>query len=180
MPKYTVKNVKTFRGMEGEGYNATLYRDGKKVCEVIDDASGGEVNFQWADAFKKIDGPSVRGERVEIHGFNYKDEPYTYKGTPEEKLFVEHVNVLTYKCPFTGTYSRMSRDIFIAQLIDGIAIERECKKNIVVTVEGEDGYTIFKLPFNAGNAVRVAAKMEKEGKKITEWVNHRYASAVGQ
>ena len=44
---YEVKSVKTFMGTEGYGYNCNLYRDGKKVAEVIDTADGGAVNFYW-------------------------------------------------------------------------------------------------------------------------------------
>ena len=29
---YTVKNVKSFRGMEGQGFNATLCRGDKKIA----------------------------------------------------------------------------------------------------------------------------------------------------
>lgn len=32
---YTVKKIKTFRGHEGEGFNAELYRDGKKISRKI-------------------------------------------------------------------------------------------------------------------------------------------------
>jgi len=39
---YTLKNIRTFKGMEGMGgFNATLYRDGIKIGEVINDDSGG-------------------------------------------------------------------------------------------------------------------------------------------
>lgn len=48
-PTYAVKGVKTFVGMEGHGYNATLYRDGKKAAFVVDDASGGPLQVEWAD-----------------------------------------------------------------------------------------------------------------------------------
>jgi len=44
---YTVRNVKTFIGMEGHGFNATLCRDGKPIAFVIDDANGGCLHFQW-------------------------------------------------------------------------------------------------------------------------------------
>jgi hypothetical protein len=44
---YTVRNVKTFIGMEGQGFNATLCRDGKPIAFVIDDANGGCFHFQW-------------------------------------------------------------------------------------------------------------------------------------
>lgn len=46
MSKYTVKGIKTFRGMEGQGFNATLYRDGKKVGLVIDEGNGGSFLYE--------------------------------------------------------------------------------------------------------------------------------------
>lgn len=74
MASYTVKNVKTFIGNEGHGFNATLHRGKKKVAFVCDDASGGEVHFDWMLG---------SGETVsEI----FSDE--------EEKLFSEHCQSL--------------------------------------------------------------------------------------
>jgi hypothetical protein len=45
--KLTVTKVKTFRGMEGTGYNAVLCLDGTPVAYVIEEGSGGEPNFDW-------------------------------------------------------------------------------------------------------------------------------------
>ena len=45
--KYELKAVKTFRGMEGQGFNANLYRDGKKVALVMDSAHGGCYDYEW-------------------------------------------------------------------------------------------------------------------------------------
>jgi len=42
----TVKGIKSFRGMEGYGFNATLYRDGKKLGLVIDGGCGGSMLFR--------------------------------------------------------------------------------------------------------------------------------------
>lgn len=44
-PTYHVKNLKIFRGMEGQGFNATLYLGKQRLGTVIDDASGGPVVF---------------------------------------------------------------------------------------------------------------------------------------
>lgn len=46
---YSVKGVKNFRGNEGYGFNATLYRDGKAIAFVIDDANGGVYSYEWKD-----------------------------------------------------------------------------------------------------------------------------------
>ena len=45
--KYEIKKLKTFKGMEGGGYNCDLYRDGIKVAEIIQSGDGGETNIQW-------------------------------------------------------------------------------------------------------------------------------------
>lgn len=46
---YNVKGIKSFIGMEGSGFNATLYRGKKKVAFVIDSAQGGDYDYQWYD-----------------------------------------------------------------------------------------------------------------------------------
>ena len=45
--KWTVDNVKTFRGRDGHGFNARLLRDGVPVAYVIDAADGGPFRFEW-------------------------------------------------------------------------------------------------------------------------------------
>jgi len=40
---YSVKKVIEFEGMDGSGYNATLYRGSKKIAFIIDEGNGGEL-----------------------------------------------------------------------------------------------------------------------------------------
>jgi hypothetical protein len=44
---YTIRNVKTFTGMEGPGFSATLCRDGRPVASVLDEAVGASLLFHW-------------------------------------------------------------------------------------------------------------------------------------
>jgi hypothetical protein len=44
---YTLTKIKTFRGMEGQGLNATLMHNGEAIAFVLDDANGGEVHFDF-------------------------------------------------------------------------------------------------------------------------------------
>lgn len=46
---YAITKIKTFRGNEGFGLNATLTRDGKPIAFILDDANGGPMDFDWAD-----------------------------------------------------------------------------------------------------------------------------------
>ena len=53
--KLEVKNIKTFRGMEGMGFNCTLYIDGRKAGMVIDDARGGSYHYEISgDDYKNL------------------------------------------------------------------------------------------------------------------------------
>lgn len=49
--KYSIKGIKSFQGMEGYGFNATLLRDGKPVAFCIDEGCGGEVRIEWKDGY---------------------------------------------------------------------------------------------------------------------------------
>lgn len=42
----TLRNLKTFNGLEGQGFSATMYVDGVMTAEVIDDANGGCYNIR--------------------------------------------------------------------------------------------------------------------------------------
>ena len=45
-PKVELKNVKTFRGMEGYGLNADIWINGVKCMFVMDEANGGEFDYE--------------------------------------------------------------------------------------------------------------------------------------
>ena len=43
----TIKKLKLFQGMEGEGFNLDLYLDGKKIAFVMDGGNGGVFNYDF-------------------------------------------------------------------------------------------------------------------------------------
>ncbi len=51
-PAYTLAKVKTFRGMEGQGFSATLVRvaDKAAIAEVLDEGRGGAMRIVPANA----------------------------------------------------------------------------------------------------------------------------------
>ncbi len=51
---YTVKNVKSFQGREGYGFECSLYKDGKKIGTVTDTAGGGMTDFYLNKGEKEI------------------------------------------------------------------------------------------------------------------------------
>jgi hypothetical protein len=44
---YTIKNLKTWSGMDGYGYSATIYCDGKEVGTILQEGSGAPDFYRW-------------------------------------------------------------------------------------------------------------------------------------
>jgi len=156
---YTIKNVKSFRGMEGLGFNATLYRDKKRVCLVMDSAQGAEYNFEWAD---------WKAEGVVIKGTNRLGTEYSYKVTPEEKKFEDFLETLPkVKNCITGKLQTASADGFIAQLVDEWEsrkwLKRQCRNKTLFTTPDCDECEYRTIKFKFGPSVRdhIMAKYPK-------------------
>ena len=141
--KYEVKNVKTFIGTEGQGFNASLYRNEKKVAFVIDSADGGCYNFQWED---------WKEPNVDINITNYTGKPHSFKGTPEEKIFDEFIELLPKE---TSDHFpdglKIDNDMFVSKLVDTFLSERKikrlCSKNYLFQIGkniGSGEYHSFK------------------------------------
>ena len=75
---YTIKGVKTFRGREGQGFNATLCRDGKPVAHVDDAACGGCYNWRTQRMAAHKRSRHSWGIAIDI---NVADNPFM--GTPQ-------------------------------------------------------------------------------------------------
>jgi|9_EtaG_2_1085328.scaffolds.fasta_scaffold03099_9 hypothetical protein len=72
LERATVKNLQQFRGHDGQGYSAKIYFDKKPMCEVFDDAWGGELRVhnikdgvRVEDIYKQIDVDSLWNEEWE-------------------------------------------------------------------------------------------------------------------
>lgn len=126
---YTVRNIKTFQGVEGEGFNATLCRDGREVTFVIDDATGGDVRIQWADA-------RSRGA--------------------EEKRLLKFLKTLPKERCEDREYD-VTPDIFLAALVDQAQTEKRLKrlfrKETLFHLKGDrtddDKWRVLKVPFSS-------------------------------
>lgn len=136
---WSVKNLKSFNGMEGKGYNATLCHHGLSVAEVIDDASGSELTINWSD---------YRADMVEGSCYNYMGEKVSREMTPEEKLFNDYVLTLPmHVCNFTDkggkqVEMRMTDVLFVDELINDQFLLKQLrsltnKKIAFITLEGK-------------------------------------------
>ena len=115
---YKVKNVKTFRGMEGEGYSCSLYRDNKKVAECTDHANGGEIYIRWSD----YQVPKVKRSMI-----NTLDELVEISVTPEESLFYNFCEQETWTS-FDGKEYKKDPDIKLGEMADEYVNNKRMKR----------------------------------------------------
>jgi hypothetical protein len=149
---YIIKNLRTFKGMEGMGgFNATLYRLDMTnhhkilVAHLINDDSGGETNF------------------VGINSMEMEKLRDLCKTVPSRK--VEDVEI---KC---------DPDIFVCTLISNLEAEKywckKCKYATIVFLKNQkpEEYTSYSKPYSPEWA---ATLREKLGDTLLEIVNERY------
>lgn len=158
-PLYTVKGVKTFVGMEGHGYNASLYRDGKLVAFVIDDASGGPLQVEWKDH---------AAERLTVQTKDYKGSPWTVKMTPEEKMLHDHVSTMPPRtCEWTDSETgkpavmTVTSDIFIEDLVNDALLLKDVArmtKGKVAFIKADGKLYTVKCEPNETNIAAIKAK----------------------
>jgi hypothetical protein len=170
--KYQVKNVKSFQGRQGYGYECSLYRGGKRVAKVVDTASGGEVDFYWEDS---------KETRVDVTVHGCSDRVCTFKATPEEKILLEHVGPMFYEEPsFDGKPMRLGIDGFLAQLVDKFEEMKQykawCRKGTVFRLKGdkEGSWRILRIPYSNPRAKKCLD--DKYGKKVEEILNEKVAA----
>ncbi|MEW5833362.1 MAG: hypothetical protein AB1763_11060 [Campylobacterota bacterium] len=153
--KYTLKNVKTFSGMEGRGFNASLYRDGKKVAEVRDDATGGPLRFDWADALQP---------KVVIDAFDYAGNPIRFNGSEEEKRLHDFCNALPQR-ESNGRTLRVDPDWYVSELVDTADLMKRVKRHMKTKVVIIEGTTISTISYAAGITPETLAAARKNNPK---------------
>lgn len=127
---YALKGVKSFEGREGYGYNAVLYKDGRKIATVLDEGNGGTTLIRWNDGNRSKD-------VADFDAFLATLPPDT--SMPGHSLSVD-------------------ADLFLGRLVDAygtLASLRRKVKKLVVFVEGGKLYTCKPRP---GTALDAAVK----------------------
>lgn len=154
-PVYTLKSVKTFIGREGHGFNAVLCRDGKPVADVLDDASGGPVDFHWRD---------FAAPRVEITVLMEKWpgaaalSPVSMRVTPEEaQLYTLTETLPPTVYPDDNLTIRMDPEGFVNELVndhlEATRFRRLLKKSLAAVVP--EGIITFKAEPTPENVIRL-------------------------
>lgn len=126
MGVYTMTGIKTFEGMEGRGFNATLLRDGKKIAFVINEGNGGCLNISYTDA---------KGKALKM------SESRGIVAMLEAKVLALKPTKSDEKEP--GGYSDRELfclDIYLEELVEDVlemrAVKRWCKTKTVIQEKG--------------------------------------------
>jgi len=157
MSKYSVSKIKTFTGMEGRGYNATLLRDGKPVADFRDAATGAPVWFDWLD----IDATAT------VKGVDHKDEPVEYPGTVEEAAFVAYCLTLP-KWTYADMTAHQSPDMVADKLVNAAETEKRLKRQFKT-----------KLVFvDDGKEYAYGAKDKRDPLTLVDELKRKYPKAI--
>ena len=118
MTRLTLKKIKTFIGHEGYGLNAELFLDGVKVAFILDDANGGDVDYQFTDKASE--------DRVWAFVKSTPDDEYT-KGMRTQEYWMKYPKAIeTHKL-----------DTLINEFVDNFQQEKRLnrlrKNNVVFT-----------------------------------------------
>lgn len=135
---YSVTAIKTFRGMEGEGFNATLRCDGVPVADCIDSGDGGSVHARFS---------SKERERAFLqHVESLQREPF--KGVPEG-LKVD---------------ASLLIGCLVAHELERRTLHRMCRQKTVYRIPGdEDGsWRVVDKPFSPTLRATILARSGKE------------------
>lgn len=153
--KYSVTKIKTFRGMDGEGLNAVLLKDGKKVADLLDEGCGGEMHFDWVDMNKGVEESLFQAfiefERTRIPADKESD------GFSDREMFCDAI--------WVGDQ--------VNQILNDRRFSRLCKKSTVFQVDGMIGTEEWKTIKGVTPDVRAFIEKKYAGKKIV-YMNDRY------
>ena len=145
--RFEIKNLKTFRGMEGSGINSTLYENGKKLCNCDDDGNGGCLDFSEYAVQKRLD--KELKKLVGTVKFNEGGMTTEY----DAECFVNDL---------------------IAEAEVNKQLKSKCKKNVLVlTTDCKSGQYLqyTKMIYNALTRPLLEKKL---GNKLVEIINERF------
>lgn len=127
-PSLGLAKLKTFKGMEGPGYNATLMVDGVAAAEVIDEGNGGSPIVRWSR---------------------------TSAGRAAEAKVEEYVSRVEPIMCF-GTAIAADIELLLGHLVETAKLEKGCKTSVIF--EGADGNVYsMKGPYDTAARDRILA-----------------------
>lgn len=153
---YNATKVRLFTGREGPGFNATLNRDGRPVCLVIDEGSGGAMLFRWHD---------WSAPRVTIQITDHSGQLRDHRATPEEAAFHAYLKGLPEHAGFMGDES------YVTHLVEAVVftkkVKAKCRRSTLfrMQADGPHDYRVFGVPY---------------GPQTVEVLRQRYGDSLGE
>jgi hypothetical protein len=83
--KYQVKNLKTFNGRDGGGFEASLYKDGKRIATVFNEGCGGCTYYDFTD--RTIE----EAVRAELKALAVQNDPSCEGYAEADDLYIDHL-----------------------------------------------------------------------------------------
>ncbi len=144
-PEYSVKNVKSFMGMEGLGYECSLYLDGKKIGTVTDTANGGIADFYLE-----------KGEKEKLDNY--------CKTLPKNEEYDIEVDCDIFLSELVDNFENEKRET--------TRFKRLCKtKTVYLLKDSPDSLWSIKYKY----CKKIADKLRvKHGENLVEIINERY------
>jgi len=148
---YTIKKLKTFKGMEGMGgFNLDLCRNGKKIAECINDDTGGDTMFYFIN----------RDEEKIFDNYVKSLPPYEYDGetySTDWNIYVENL---------------------VNAALEERLFKRLCKKYVCYELHGDKPGRYYR--YGTGKNLKenynsyVATLKKEHGEKIAVIYNEKY------
>ena len=175
-----LKSIKNTTGMEGYGFSASLYLDGKKIGTVADYADGGDFIYD----FTSKEAEKAFEDRIkswyEAHPMD--DFLKCYKMSPEEYMKKREAGTLPVR-KYEDAYNQ--DDIFIDELLKLTDAEKAFKKGVK---QGYKGYAVYEHPDFEGipcpkdkayfmpSLKSAEMQLEEEKEKYAATIMHAYFS----
>lgn len=163
---FTVKGYKSWRGRDGIGAQATVYKDGKRIGWVSDEGNGGETDFHASgDDFWM-----VKGFLATLPEHTFKD---FWKTQYREEW--EHDD----GSELQGWSVHLFADVMLGQAEEEQQLRKACRTKILVRYKGEHGFREFhaKWPKDTYGQVMIMSKLVKQVQPnvIAEFINKRFS-----
>lgn len=176
---YSLTKIKTFIGMEGHGLNAVILKNGKPICFVMDDASGGEVRFDFTNP-----GQSAKSYEQHCKGARAEEEAFAafanawYVASGEDVRaraeWAEMAGGIPFQPTFLDTMNAWVNRL-VEEEVSRRTLKRKCAKSTLFRIPGttyRDGeYHVVKAPFEPRVKAHLVQKYGPEVEILNERVS---------
>ena len=156
MKNAQLKNVKTFLGMEGHGFNASFYLDGKKLALIIDSAQGGCLDYHF-------EGKTFEQRETNEKLFNAYIDSLPPEAMPTDCEEWE-------KSLYTNGFRKLDADTVICKMIDDIESDKWLARQKKTKV-------LFSLPNEPKGNYRTV-KHNGNVQRAVDYVMNKYPNAI--